>query len=175
MWVCGSTRPGVTTLPPSDQTSPAPDGASAAGPIQAILPAVMPTAPCATRPKGEPSCMVATLASRSSRSNIGSADRHGLGERRQLRHLGVPRLELGMAWPPRLVAISEVEIAQRAADSDLADRVEVAERIGLLLELVERAGDLALLQFDVALAAFVLRQRDLTAPRLGRIEDAVRQ
>ena len=71
MWVCGSTRPGVTTLPPRSQTLAAPDaGASASGPIQATLPPAMPIAPFGTRPKGEPSCMVATAALRSSRSNM---------------------------------------------------------------------------------------------------------
>src|SRR5689334_15076139 len=74
------------------------------------------------------------------RAGIGrsSAHRHGLGERRQLRDLLVPGGQLGMARPPRLVGIAEVEIAQRAADGDLADRVEVAQRIRLLLEFVER-------------------------------------
>ena len=34
---------------------------------------------------------------------------------------------------------------------------------------------LALLQFDVALAPVILRQRDLTAARLRRVQDAVAQ
>src|SRR3954471_2980509 len=176
MWVCGSTSPGVTTLPPRSQTSRTSDaGAWASGPIHATLPPAMPIAPFATRPKGWPSCMVATVAPRSSRSNIGSADRHGLGERRQLHDLGVPGLELGMAGPPWLVGEPEVEIAQRHADGDLADGRELAERSGLFLERIDRALHLALLQLDIALAALVERQRYLAPARLGGVEDAVGQ
>src|SRR5215468_1132052 len=71
----------------------------------------------------------------SSRSKAGSAYRHRFGERRQLHNLLVPRGEFGMPRPPRLVGVAEVEIAQGAADRDLTDRVEVAERGRLLLEL----------------------------------------
>src|SRR6516162_4562682 len=176
MWVCGSTRPGVTSLPPRSQVLPAPPaGASAARPIQAILPAVMPIAPSGTRPNGLSPSMVATVPFVSSRSKATSAYRNGLGERCQLHHLLVPGGELGMAGPPRLVGIAEVEIAQRAADGDLADRVEVAERGRLLLELGDGARDLALLERDVALAALVLRQGELAPAGLRRIEDAVGQ
>ena len=80
-----------------------------------------------------------------------------------------------MARAPRLVGIAEIEVAQRAADGDLADGRELAERAGILLQRVERARDLALLQLDVALAALVLRQGDLAAARLGGIQDAVAQ
>ncbi len=48
--------------------------------------------------------------------------RHRLGERRQLDHPRVPGVELGMARPPRLVGVAEIEIAQGATDRDLADR-----------------------------------------------------
>src|SRR5690349_11675766 len=80
-----------------------------------------------------------------------------------------------MAWPPRLVGVAEVEIAQRAADGDLADRVEVAERGRLLLKLDDGARHLTLLKSNVALAALVLRQGELAPPGLRRIEDAVGQ
>jgi hypothetical protein len=51
MWVCGSTRPGVRTLPPMFHVLPAPPaGTSATRPIHATLPLVTPTAPLRTRP-----------------------------------------------------------------------------------------------------------------------------
>jgi len=80
-----------------------------------------------------------------------------------------------MARPPRLVGVAEVEIAQRTADGDLADRVEVAERGRLLLELDNGARHLALLEHNVGLAALVLRQGELVPAGLRRIEDAVGQ
>src|SRR5262245_61740912 len=80
-----------------------------------------------------------------------------------------------MARTPRLVGIAEVEIAQRAADGDLADGLEIAEAACLLLELGQRALHLALLQLDISLAPVVLRQRDLAAARLRGVEDAVAQ
>src|SRR5262249_38119578 len=83
-------------------------------------------------------------------SKATSAYRHRFGERRQVHHLLVPGGELGMARPPRLVGVAEVEIAQRAANGDLADRVEVAERGRLLLELDDGARHLALLERNVA-------------------------
>src|SRR5262249_25488540 len=104
-----------------------------------------------------------------------SAYRHCFGERRQVHHLLVPGGELGMARPPRLVGVAEVEIAQRAADGDLTDRVQVAERGRLLLELDDGARHLALLERNVGLAALVLRQGELTPAGLRRIEDAVGQ
>src|SRR5262245_35309155 len=70
-----------------------------------------------------------------------------------------------MARPPRLVGVAEVEIAQRAADGDFADRVEVAERGRLLLELGDGARHLALLERNVALAAIVLWQGELAPTR----------
>src|SRR4029453_4959312 len=51
MWVWGSTRPGVTTLPERSRTMAA-GGACAAGPIQAIFPFAMPIALSGTPPKG---------------------------------------------------------------------------------------------------------------------------
>src|SRR6185503_916955 len=60
-------------------------------------------------------------------------------------------------------------------DRDLADRRQLAKRVRLLLEGIERAAHLALLERDIGLAALVLRQRDFAAPRLGGIEDAVGQ
>src|SRR5262245_50243585 len=80
-----------------------------------------------------------------------------------------------MAGPPRLVGVAEVEIAQRAADGDLADRREVAQAARLFFQLGERARHLALLDRNVALAALILRQRELAAARLRGIEDAVAQ
>src|SRR5262245_62845730 len=80
-----------------------------------------------------------------------------------------------MARPPRLVGVAEVEIAQRAADGDLADRIEVAERGRLLLELGDGARHVTLLECNVALAALVLRQGELSSAGLRRIEDAVGQ
>src|SRR5262249_53759152 len=110
-----------------------------------------------------------------SRSKAMSAHRHRFGERRQVHNLLVPRGELGMARPPRLVGVAEVQIAQRAADGDLADRVEVAERGRLLLQLDDGARHLTLLERNVALAALVLRQGELAPAGLRRIEDAVGQ
>src|SRR5437868_3147216 len=107
--------------------------------------------------------------------SMGSRNRDSLRERRQLLDLGVPGLELGMARTPRLVGVAEVEIAQRAADGDLADGLEIAEAARLILELGERALHLALLQLDITLASIVLPQRDLAAARLRRVEDAVAQ
>src|SRR5262249_35989917 len=80
-----------------------------------------------------------------------------------------------MARPPRLVGVAEVEIAQRAADGDFADRVEVAERGRLLLELDDGARHLALLERNVGLAALILREGELAPAGLRRIEDAVGQ
>src|SRR5262249_15636549 len=117
--------------------------------------------------------MAATQALVSGRSKAMSAYRHRLGERRQVHHLLVPGGELGMARPPRLGGVAEVEIAQRAADGDLADRVEVAERGRLLLEFDDGARHLALLERNVGLAALVLRQGELAPAGLRRIEDAV--
>src|SRR5262245_11710310 len=104
-----------------------------------------------------------------------SAHRPGLGKRRQLRYLGVPGLQFGMAGPPRLVGIAEVEVAQCAADGDLTDGLELAQAARVLLEDVEGTLHLALLQLDIGLAAVVLRQRDLAAARLGGVQDAVAQ
>src|SRR5262245_21805768 len=143
MWVCGSTRPGVTSLPPRSQVLPAPAaGASAARPIQAILPPAMPIAPSGTRPNGLSPSIVATLPFFISRSNAmclppksdhrwdratpwrgpskdASSDRHRFGERRQFHHLLVPGGEFGMTRPPRFVGVTEIEVAERAADGDL--------------------------------------------------------
>src|SRR5262249_61012691 len=117
-------------------------------------------APLRTRPNGRAPSMAATQAAVSRRSKAASAYRHRFGERRQFHHLFIPGGELGMARPPRLVGVAEVEIAQRAADGDLADRVEVAERGCLFLELGDGACHLALLERNVGLAALVLRQGD---------------
>src|SRR5689334_11838354 len=120
MWVCGSTRPGVTTLPARSQVLPAPPaGTSAARPIQATVPLVMPTAPLPKRPNGVSPSMVAMQPLVRRRSKATSAYRHGLGKRRQLHDLLVPGGELGMTRAPRLVGVAEVEVAQRAADGDL--------------------------------------------------------
>src|SRR5262249_53914415 len=124
-------------------------------------------------PNGWAPSMVATQALVSRRSKATSAYRHRFGERRQVHHLLVPGGELGMARPPRLVGVAEVEIAQRAADGDLADRVEVAERGRLLLELDDGARYLTLLERNVALAALVLRQGELAPAGLRRVEDAI--
>src|SRR5215510_10619007 len=152
-----------------------PAGTSAARPIHATLPLVTPTAPSRTWPNGEAAAMVATQALVSRRSKATSAYRHRFGERRQVHHLLVPGGELGMARPPRLVGVAEVEIAQRAADGDFADRVEIAERGRLLLELDDDARHLTLLERNVALASLVLRQGELAPAGLRRIEDAVGQ
>src|SRR6478672_6875213 len=117
----------------------------------------------------------AALQIAGSRLKATSAHRHCFGERRQGHNLLVPCGELGMTRLPRLVGVAEVEIAQRAADGDLADRVEVAERGRLLLELADGARHLALLERNVALAALVLRQGEFAPPGLRRIEDAVGQ
>ena len=89
--------------------------------------------------------------------------------------LAYQAVELGMARPPRLVGVAEVEIAQRAADGDLADRVSLPSESACFSNTASGARHLALLQRDVALAALVLRQRDLAAARLGGIENAVAQ
>src|SRR5262245_54937598 len=119
--------------------------------------------------------MAATQPSVSRTSKAASAYRHRFGERRQFHHLFIPGGELGMARPPRLVGVAEVEVAQRAADGDLADRVEVAERGRLLLELDDCARHLALLERNVVLATLVLREGELSPAGLRRIEDAVGQ
>ena len=80
-----------------------------------------------------------------------------------------------MARPPRLVGVAEVKIAQCAADGDLADRVEIAERGRLLFELGDGARYFALLERNVGLSALVLRQGELAPAGLRRIEDAVGQ
>src|SRR5262249_59859927 len=113
-------------------------------------------APLRTRPNGRAPSMAATQAAVSRRSKAASAYRHRFGERRQFHHLFIPGGELGMARPPRLVGVAEVEIAQCAADSDLADRVEVAERGRLLLELDDGARPLAPPQRHVVLATLPL-------------------
>src|SRR5262249_12772842 len=119
--------------------------------------------------------MAATQASVSRRSKAASAYRHRFGKRGQFHHLFIPGGELRMARPPRLVGVAEVEIAQRAADGDLADRVEVAERGRLLLELDDCARHLALLERNVVLATLVLREGELSPAGLRRIEGAVGQ
>src|SRR3954447_25970511 len=69
MWVCGSTRPGVTTLPPTSQVLPAPAvGTSAARPTHATLPSVTPIAPLGTSPNGAAPSIEATQALVSRRS-----------------------------------------------------------------------------------------------------------
>src|SRR5262249_57373934 len=125
-------------------------------------------------PNGWAPSMVATQALVSRRSKATSAYRHRFGERRQVHHLLVPGGELGMARPPRLVGVAEVEIAQRAADGDLADRIEVAERGRLLLELDDGARHLALLERNVGLAALVLRQGELAPAGRPRHQGARR-
>src|SRR5262249_58265806 len=130
------------------------------------------TAPSRTRPNGWAPSTAATQASVSRRSKAASAYRHRFGKRGQFDHLFIPGGELRMARPPRLVGVAEVEIAQRAADGDLADRVEVAERGRLLLELDDCARHLALLERNVVLATLVLRQGELAPAGVRRIAGA---
>src|SRR5476649_2433787 len=74
MCVCGSTRPGVTTLPSRSHTRPAPPaGTSDARPTKATLPPVTPIAPSGTSPYGVSPSIVATTAFVSKRSNIPGA------------------------------------------------------------------------------------------------------
>ena len=83
-----------------------------------------------------------------------------------------------MARPPRLVGVAEIEVAQRAADGDLADRGQVAQRIGLLLQLVERTGDGRVFELGAGpaivgssprTATIVLPQEGGVAPEHARI------
>ena len=50
--------------------------------------------------------------------------------------------------PPVLVAVAEIEVAERAADGDRADVDGIAEIFGLGLKGVEGAAELQLLAFD---------------------------
>jgi hypothetical protein len=117
MWVCGSTRPGQNLAAFTCRHI----GGAADPRHLAFGHADRPVAHQAER------LAVATQALVSRRSKATSAYRHRLGERRQVHHFLVPGGELGMARPPRLVGVAEVEIAERTADGDFADRVEVAE------------------------------------------------
>ena len=102
-----------------------------------------------------------------------SPDRHRPRQRRQLRNPRVPLGQPLVPRPPRLGGEAEIEVAQRAADRDLADGPQLAEGGRLALQRVHRPRHHLPLPRDEGAPPLIRRKARLAPARHGRIEDAV--
>src|SRR5690242_21254378 len=93
--------------------------------------------------------------------------------RRILCEFLVPSCEPGMRLAPAEIAITEIEIAERAAHRDLADGRRLVE--GHALQRIEASVDRRLVARDVLGIAPFLRLNDLVAAGDRCVHDAVTQ